>query len=275
MTETLDAPTLLVHGDDEVPRRWRVGDGEVVLTSRRSPGKSGPNEDAGLLVPLASGLVLAVADGCGGMPAADEAARRALEAFAAEIGSAVVGAGLVEAVLAGFDRANEAVLDMRAGAGTTLTAALVAEGVVRAFHAGDSTLLVTGQRGRLRLALVAHSPTGYAVEAGLLSERDAMRHEERSVVLNIVGSAAMRVDVSPALRLGARDTVVVASDGLTDNLLTGEIVEGIRRGPLPRSVAMLSEAATARMVDETTGDVHPGHPDDLTIAAYRPTVVGG
>ena len=37
--------------------------------------------------------------------------------------------------------------------------------------------------------------------------------------------AAFWIDVGPPVRLAARDTLVVASDGLCDNLLVEEIVE--------------------------------------------------
>ena len=40
-------------------------------------------------------------------------------------------------------------------------------------------ILTTGQRGRLRMQTVSHSPVGFAIEYGLLDESEAMHHEER------------------------------------------------------------------------------------------------
>ena len=52
------------------------------------------------------------------------------------------------------------------------------------------------------------------------------------MLFNVIGSSDMRVEVGPALQLAARDTVLLASDGLFDNLYIDEIVDTIRRGPL-------------------------------------------
>jgi serine/threonine protein phosphatase PrpC len=205
------------------------------------------------------------------MPAAAEAAGRALTALAETVGAAAGEGDLLSRALAGFDAANRAVLDMRVGAGTTLVAALVSGGEARVLHAGDSMAIVTGQRGRVRLQIVAHSPTGYGVEAGLLTEHEALRHEERSTILNVVGSEDMRVEIGQPVRLAARDTLLLASDGLCDNLMVDEIVDMVRAGPLGAALDALAGRAVERMA--SGGEI--GHPDDLTMLAYRPTSIGG
>lgn len=256
-----------LQASDEAAWVWGCSPGLVAVYSTPSPAKSTPNEDATLVLPIADGtLLLAVADGCGGMPAGDRASELAIESLARVVGEAE-GEDLTGAVLAGFDAANRAVLDLRVGAGATLAAVLVTGGTARAFHAGDSMILITGQRGRVRLNAIAHSPTGYAVEAGLLSEHEALTHNERSTILNLVGTEQMRVEVNPAVPLAPRDTVVLASDGLSDNLLTEEIVGLARCGPLGRAVERLALAATARMQEPIDG---LGHADDLTMVVYRP-----
>lgn len=259
-------------GEGEASRdRWALGEGEAVGVSWRCPGKASGNEDAGLVMEVeGGGVVLAVADGAGGMPGGAQASRVALEAFARELDG--VGEGmeaLVGSVLAGFDRANEAVIGMQMGAGTTLSVVVVRDGVARAFHAGDSMVLITGQRGRVRARVIPHSPTGYGVESGLMTEDEALAHEERSLVLNLLGFESMRVEIGPRIELHARDTVLVASDGLSDNLVEQEIVQAVRSGAIEAGVDRLAELTRAKMLDRT------GHADDLTIVAYRPTVVGG
>jgi serine/threonine protein phosphatase PrpC len=66
-----------------------------------------------------------------------------------------------------------------------------------------------------------------------------------------------------ALTLKVRDTLVVASDGLYDNLSTDAIVETLRRGPLEAAVDTLVAETRARMEGG-------GKPDDLTLVAFRP-----
>jgi len=265
MSTDLAEPALVrLDAADEVAQSRRVGGGEVAVLSRRSPDKDGRNEDAALALGLDEDrLLLAVADGCGGMPAGDEAARRALEALLATLRERE-GEDLAGAVLAGFDAANRAVLDMRAGAGTTLVAVVVVEGEARAFHVGDSVALVVGQRGAVRFRSTPHSPTGFGLEAGLLSESEAIAHEDRNLVLNVVGSPAMSVEVGPPVPLRARDTVLLASDGLADNLQAAEIVEAVRTGACADAAERLADAAGRRMHEAA------GHPDDCTVLVYRP-----
>jgi len=268
-----DAGVHSLQAADEHPYHWACSPGEVAVYSTPSPAKDTPNEDAALVMPLGEGvLLLAVADGCGGMPAGDRASALAIETLAATVSAAGPDYDLAGAVLAGFDAANRAVLALRLGAGSTLAAVLMAHGAARAFHAGDSMILITGQRGRVRLNAIPHSLTGYALEAGMLSEREALTHDERSTILNLVGSEQMRVEISPAVPLCPRDTVLLASDGLSDNLLTDEISVLARTGPLAGAVARLALASTSRMHEPQHG---LGHADDLTIVAYRPHPVGG
>ncbi len=63
-------------------------------------------------------------------------------------------------------------------------------GALRPYHVGDSTNLLTGQRGKLEFAMISHSPTGYAMEAGVLGEEEALVHEDRHDVSNLLGAAA-------------------------------------------------------------------------------------
>jgi serine/threonine protein phosphatase PrpC len=81
----------------------------------------------------------------------------------------------------------------------------------------------------------------------------------------------MRVEIGPALDLALRDTVLLASDGLFDNLFIDEIVDIIRTGPLPAAADRLVEAARKRMEGDGS-DGHPCKPDDLTVVLFRPRV---
>jgi serine/threonine protein phosphatase PrpC len=107
---------------------------------------------------------------------------------------------------------------------------------------------------------------GYAVESGYLDERDAMHHAERHFVSNVVGSDTMRIDVGPSVPIGARDTVLLATDGLLDNLFMDEIVEHVRKGRLPKIADAMGHACRSRM---TPGHGGPCKPDDMTFVLYR------
>ena len=80
----------------------------------------------------------------------------------------------------------------------------------------SETVLVTGGLGKIKLLTVSHSPVGMALESGLLDEAEAMHHEERHIVSNVVGSAGMRIEIGAKRKLAPRDTVLLASDGLAE-----------------------------------------------------------
>ena len=64
------------------------------------------------------------------------------------------------------------------------------------------------------------------------------------------------------------DTVLLASDGLFDNLFIDEIVDSIRTGPLKDAADRLVERAGKRMSGNGAAD-QPCKPDDLTIVLFR------
>jgi serine/threonine protein phosphatase PrpC len=246
-----------------------IAGGHATLLSVRCPGKEGPNEDGAALLPAGNGRgVLAVADGMGGRPAGATAAAIALGCLHESVeGAAEDEASLRAAILDGLEQANRRILDLGIGAGTTLAVVELVDGHLRPFHVGDAGILVVGQRGKLKLQTVMHSPVGYAYEAGVLDEQEALHHEERHLVSNMVGAPDMRIEVGSARRLAARDTVLLASDGLFDNLSLGEIVEVVRAGPLERASAELARLCAGRMSAPRAGE--PSKPDDLTFVLFR------
>lgn len=243
--------------------------GRAVVHTARCPGREKPNEDTAALIPITADRgLLVVADGFGGHPAGDQAAALAVQELARAVRDINDQAAEIRTtILAGFDQANAAVLDLGVGAATTLAVVELFQDSLRTYHVGDSEILVVGQRGKVKWRTVSHSPAGYAVEAGLVDENEAMNHEDRHVVSNMVGSTEMRIDMGPVVRLAPRDTVLMGSDGLFDNLLIDEIIAGIRKGKLEKGVAALVQASQHHMTEPIAD--HPAKPDDLTIIAYR------
>jgi serine/threonine protein phosphatase PrpC len=172
------------------------------------------------------------------------------------------------AILDAMEEANEAVLEIARGAATTLVIAEIVGGRLRSYHVGDSELIAVGQRGRVKRRIVPHSPTGFAVEAGLMDEDEAVQHDQRHVLFNVIGAEDMRVEISGMIKLAVRDTVLLASDGLVDNLFADEIIEIIRVGRLGAVADALVDKALSRM--RLDGSNQPSKPDDLTIVLFRP-----
>jgi serine/threonine protein phosphatase PrpC len=244
--------------------------GTVCVYSARSPEKATPNEDSLALLPCAEQTgVLVIADGVGGLRAGDLASRQAVESLAATVMQCCTDQdSMREAILNGVEQADEKISAMGLGAATTVAIVEIREREARPYHVGDSMTLITGQRGRIKYLTVPHSPVGYAVESGLLDANEAMYHEERHLVSNVVGTPHMHVEIGPKVSLAVRDTLLVASDGLYDNLQVDEIAAIIRKGPLPRAAATLAAQCRTRM--QIYQPDRPHKPDDMSFILYRP-----
>lgn len=260
---------IYVDQDMSEPQIQPFASGEVAVFSARGPGKEGANEDAAGLFPIDRQTgVLAVADGLGGQPSGDYASQMALRRLRDSIARISPQPSATRmAVMDGVEAANQAILALGVGAATTLAVAEIAGPMLRAYHVGDSSILVVGQRGKVKLQTVPHSPVGYAVEAGLLDEEEAMHHDDRHLVSNIVGAPDMRIEVGSPMRLAARDTVLLATDGVYDNMSPSEIVDLIRTKPISRVAADIADLCRKRMLD--SGNGAPSKPDDLSFLLFR------
>ena len=260
---------ILADVDMARGERFELGGGEAVVLSLAKPGRDGPNEDAAAVISLGEQAgVAVVSDGAGGHPSGAKAAALAVRAVC----DAVVALGgdlenLRGAIINGFESADRAISELGTGAAATLAVVEIQGTHMRAYHAGDSMVLVTGQRGRIKWLTIPHSPVGYAVEAGLLDRGEALHHEDLHLVSNLLGSQDMRIELGATVSLAPRDTIVLASDGLSDNLHLEEIVEGVRKGPLQRAADELAALGRKRM--EAPAEGAPSKPDDLTFIAIR------
>jgi len=247
----------------------RLGGGNVVAYSDRSPDKETENEDTVAAIPYGpDAVILVVADGVGGLPGGKRASESAVAKLAESLHVAVTKTTLLRtAILDGIEAANKSVLDIGNGSATTMTVVTIEGLIARTYQIGDSEAIIVGQRGRIKSQTMAHSPTGFAVEAGFLDKREALHHEERHLVSNFIGTNDMRIDIGPAVKLGARDTVLLASDGLTDNIQIDDVVNIIRKGPLANAMESMVRLAHHRMVNESK--LQPSKPDDLSVVLFR------
>ncbi len=242
--------------------------GLVSVRTQRSPDKDTSNEDCAAVIPVGEALVLAVADGVGGSRAGREASALAVTTLRNCLKDLDGDKDrLRTAIMDAMEKANQAVMDLNLGAATTLVVGEISAGQVRSYHVGDSEIISVGQRGRVKLQITAHSPTGFAVEAGLMDADEALHHDERHIISNVIGAPDMRIEVGTPVRLAVRDTVLLASDGLLDNLTVDEIIAVVRKGPLPMAADELVRQASERMSVDAPG--LPSKPDDLTVVLFR------
>jgi PPM family protein phosphatase len=220
------------------------------------------NEDAYLVdEPL-----FVVADGMGGHRGGDVASRMAVDTIEALFrrGEGALTEQVQEANRAVFERSS---IDRSvAGMGTTLTAALVQGARARLAHVGDSrAYLLRG--GDLKMLTEDHTLVQRMVQQGEITEAEAERHPQRSVVTRALG-IEMSIPVDEAIvDLEPGDRLLLCSDGLTsmvDDRRVAEILED-EADPQAAAEALVRAANDGGGVDNTTvivlaveGDGEPG-----------------
>jgi protein phosphatase len=202
------------------------------------------NEDA----VFASPRLVAVADGVGGH-AAGEVASRVVIAALAHLEKRRLAGPLAPALAAAIAEGNDTIAFVAAcrpetaGMGTTVTAVAVDEDLAVA-SIGDSRAYLL-RDGVLQRLTRDDSLVQELVDAGRLTEREARRHPQRSVVLAALdGDPARTVDVtSAAARAG--DRLLLCSDGLSDLVDDDEIAATLTARSPERCADRLIELALA------------------------------
>lgn len=209
------------------------------------------------------GILCLVADGMGGHRAGEVASREAVELVTRHYygnPSRDVAASLARAVQAANASIGErADADAsRAGMGTTLVAAVIRDTQVFVANVGDSRAYHVGAKGISQIT-VDHSWVEEQVKAGLLTPDQARTHPHRNLVTRALGTRPeVEIDLYEGV-LDAGDTLVLCTDGVSGQLLDGEIEEIVRtRTP--------DEAANAlvNLVSERGGR------DDASVLVFRP-----
>ncbi|MDX1547776.1 MAG: protein phosphatase 2C domain-containing protein [Rhodothermales bacterium] len=151
-----------------------------------------------------------------------------------------------------------------------LTAAVLDGDRLYAAHVGD-TRLYKIRDGRIEKLTHDHSFVGVREDAGELSEQAAMRHPRRNEILRDVGSAEHGAD-DPAFveyleaPFEPDAALVLCSDGLTDLVTEGEVLEVVQRhaGNPERTVETLIGRANAS-----------GGVDNITVVVVEGARFGG
>jgi len=187
------------------------------------------NEDAA----YASGRLLAVADGVGGV-AGGHASAAAIAALRPLEERAVPAAELLNALAEAAGEAERAVRNTGGDgeAVTTLTAMLWTGSQLGLVHIGDTRAYVF-RGGELFQITHDHTWVQSLVDDGRLSSEEAESHPQRSLLVRaLTGSGGAEPDLS-VHDVVAGDRYLLCSDGLTRVLATGDLVDGLRRGAGP------------------------------------------
>lgn len=262
-------PLAFLNPGEPMHGVFRTDGLECAYSVAPCPIGSGPNEDSALIVPSKNGCFLVVADGAGGHPEGEKASALAVLELRERLASLDESRSPQSIIIDGFDAASDRIVTGTRGALTTLLVVQVElrpQGLhFRSFHAGDSAALVFSARGQVRFSTVMHSPVGYAVESGLLDPDLALHHEDLNLVTSLVGGPEMRLEIGPWMLLKPRETLLVATDGLLDNVYRRELAQAVR-GKIELAEERLRALVRRRMV-EPGSPLHK--PDDCSFMLLR------
>lgn len=184
-------------------------------------------------------LFAAVSDGMGGAAAGEVASQTALETLnryllehhgdLEEADSSrtvqIFERGLREANRAILEKANKT--QKQRGMGATITALYLKKDIMYLFQIGDSRAYVL-RNGKLVRVTRDQSFVGHLVEMGTITEAQAMRHPQRNVILQALGTQEnLKIDVS-YLPLCKDDLVLLCSDGLYSEFNPDQLTRRVR-----------------------------------------------
>lgn len=221
------------------------------------------NQDAYARYSGINGELFVVCDGMGGTDLGAEAAQLACDTIVR-----VVSGKWEENPAALIDRAlkkaNTAVFHLSKSksktAGTTAVLVLIRDTLLWYAHVGDSRLYY--RSGERFFPLTKdHSLVQRLIDDGLISRHEAVFHPDRNVVLKSLGiEATVKPDiVSDALQPGNGDSVLICTDGLT-NELDDDAIHAILSENIP------PDEKVKRLVDEAKSY---GGSDNITVQLIR------
>ena len=190
-------------------------------------------------------LLLAVADGMGGMPGGEQASANVIARYRDVSAKTLITPELLRDTL--MDAHDDIVALGRAckgkeGMGTTLTAALVTQDAVYWVHVGDSRLYrIRG--GKLERLTTDHRFLESMIQDGDITPEEARNHPLKSMLDQCVGCPEIEPDYGNA-KLESNDGFLLCTDGLHDELSSQAMEEALQKpADAHGKVSALIEAA--------------------------------
>ena len=193
---------------------------------KRHPEKKQTEDSIGIFLLDDGTVVCSVADGMGGHRAGDKASRIAIESLDENL--KLQQYTKMKRIVKGFEDANDKVLALACGAGSTLTTFTAKDSQVRFYNSGDSAGSILGYRGKAKYQSVPHSPLGLGIESGLIDDSQGVPEDLRYVVTNYIGSPHLRIEIGRLIQLDKLDRILLYSDGFSDNFTLDQLPISLR-----------------------------------------------
>jgi PPM family protein phosphatase len=171
----------------------------------------------------------------------------------------------IEAALKrGIDAANREIFQTATtspehhGMGTTATLTLVIEGEAFIAQVGDSRAYLI-RKGTAKQLTKDQSFVQRLIDAGRMTAKEAAQSEHRNIILQALGPEEKVVTDFYRVKLENDDTMVLCSDGLSNQVSNEDIARITRGSTKPQDIcnALIEEA------------LHTGAPDNVTVVTAR------
>ncbi len=218
-------------------RVYREETGDYVICAASDPGpvKKRNQDYFGIFRPQTDqllqrkGVLIAVADGMGGLFRGERASRVMIDSLGELYFEKTEEGGPAEELRQAFMESNRRVFNrvgdgMEVTAGTTCTAAALFPGSLTIAHVGDSRAYLIGEGG-MRQLTEDHSREKYV--SGMKQDgEDGLIMDRRTVMTRSVGvSERVDPDIIPDIPVGTGERIILCTDGLYSMVPEGTIAE--------------------------------------------------
>lgn len=273
-------------------RSRKVSGGNFIIGSATDAGRIRKNNEDSYAVfdaewqddiRLAMIKVAVVADGIGGSNAGELASRIAVEKVTSVMqrrATTPIPDRLEQAVLAANQDIYDAALSNPSarGMGTTIVMAAIVNNTLYVVHAGDSRVYLV-RNGKISRLTLDHTWVQEAIDMGRLTPEAARLHPNRNVIKRFLGAEQTitvdhkMIDIARAepggdsleqwpmvdrMPLQPGDTVLLCSDGLTDELKDSELQDDVSNHNPEKAAQRLVAKANVR-----------GGRDNITVTLLR------
>ena len=120
------------------------------------------------------------------------------------------------------------------GMKTTLVAVFVRNRLMKVIHAGDSRLYYFKQ-GSISFCTKDHSLSRLAADAGEITYEDIRFHEDRNIVLKVMGLENLNLkNTVDSITIAPGDAFLLCTDGFWEYVLEKEMVEDLSKAASPQ-----------------------------------------
>ena len=206
------------------------------------------------------GHLYVLADGMGGHQKGEVASAITIETVNAEYYTTVTSLEggnpeeeIIQALATAIEKANNQVMNITEGGGTTVVAAVFHGDSLVTMNVGDSRAYLL-RHNQLRLISKDHSLVRRLVEMGKITEEEALTHPRRNVLYQALGQGS-EVEIHIfSEKLELDDIVILCSDGLWGEVAEAEIKEVLSQTSSPL-------VAAKQLIDLANAS---GGPDNIT-----------